>query len=77
MGDRYILTVACEGCGFRDGDVFYAPTCGVVDWRCPNCGEVVDLEALTGITYEDASNLGEMQAMVEALMDHSRPRRGW
>ena len=38
MGDRYILTVNCPKCGYEDDDVYYAPTCGIVDWECPKCG---------------------------------------
>ncbi len=57
MGDRYILTVECPDCGYIDDDVYYAPTCGFVNWECPECGKVVCLEKETGISYEDASNL--------------------
>lgn len=55
MGDRYTLTVKCD-CGKVDDDVYYAPTCGFTHWRCPTCGKLIDLEAYSGITYEDASN---------------------
>ena len=57
MGDRYILAVECPNCKFFDDDVYYAPTCGIVEWECPKCGKVIDLEEETGISYEDASNL--------------------
>jgi transposase-like protein len=66
MGDRYILTVTCPDCGFTDEDVYYAPTCDFVDWNCPKCGKNVDLEKLTGITYEDASN----KDMIEDILDY-------
>lgn len=56
MGDRYYLTVECPKCCYKDGDVYYAPTCGITEWNCPKCGELVDLEKLTGISYEDCSN---------------------
>jgi hypothetical protein len=62
MGDRYILTVTCPKCGRVDDDVFYAPTCGFVEHKCP-CGHVVDLEELTGISYEDASNRAEIEKL--------------
>ena len=65
MGDRYIITVTCPDCGFIDDDVYYAPTCGFVDWECPKCNKKVDLEKLTGITYEDASNAD----MIEDIVD--------
>ena len=61
MGTRYILTVTCPECGFVDNDVYFAPTCGMTDWKCPECSRVVDLYALTGITYEDASNAAEIR----------------
>ena len=49
MGDRYILTVACPVCGHKDGDVYFAPTCGFKTWKC-QCGHIVDLEKYTGIS---------------------------
>lgn len=70
MGNRYILTVICPQCGFEDDDVPFAPTCDFVDWKCPECGHVVDLYALTGITYDDASNLLEITEMCEFTKAH-------
>lgn len=55
MGDRYFLTVACPSCGASDDSVYYAPTCGIIEHKCP-CGHVTDLEKYTGISFEDASN---------------------
>lgn len=69
MGDRYILEISCPKCGYFDDDVYYAPTCGFVNWRCPECGTVVDLEKLTGTTYEDASNLDEIKRIIEDFGD--------
>lgn len=63
MGTRWILEVTCPQCGFEDDDVPFAPTCDFVDWKCPECGFVVDLYALTGITYEDASSAKEITEM--------------
>ena len=65
MGDRYTVPVQCPNCGIRD-EAWYAPTCGCVDWKC-GCGHVIDLEELTGISYEDASNAGEINAMIKSL----------
>lgn len=62
MGDRYILTVTCPQCGRVDDDVYFAPTCGFTEHTCA-CGQVVDLTELTGLTFEDASNRGVIQAM--------------
>ncbi|KKL60461.1 hypothetical protein LCGC14_2205010, partial [marine sediment metagenome] len=67
MGDRYIITVTCKGCGYTDDDVYYAPTCGFTDWKCPECDVVVDLEELTGISYDDASNLTEISEIIENM----------
>lgn len=65
MGDRYILEMECKKCGYEDDDVYYAPTCGFVEWKCPKCKYVVDLEKYTGITYEDASNAGLISDLVK------------
>lgn len=62
MGDRYFLTVRCN-CGTVGEEVYYAPTCGIVDWTCPGCGDVMNLEEYTGITKEEASTLDEMKAL--------------
>ena len=63
MGIREILEVTCPQCGFEDDDVPFAPTCDFVTWKCPECGFVVDLMAMTGISYEEASNADEMAEM--------------
>jgi len=67
MGNRYILYVTCPVCGFEDQDAYYAPTCGFLDWVCPTCDHKVDLEKLTGITYEDASNADLIAEVVKAI----------
>ena len=69
MGDRYILTVTCPKCNKTDDDVYYAPTCGFITHRC-SCGHVIDLEEETGITYDDASNAGEIGDIVDKLEGH-------
>ena len=56
MGDRFYLEVICSKCGLKEGDVYYAPTCGFVNWTCPQCKNILDLEKYTGISYEDCSN---------------------
>lgn len=76
MGDRYVLTVKCPKCGKVDDDVYYAPTCGFIEWTC-ECGHVVDLEELTGITYEDASNRREIEQVIQQIAErcdeHDKP----
>ena len=67
MGTRYFLTVVCE-CGVEEEDVCYAPTCGFVSHTCSGCGAVIDLEKRTGITYEDASNVAEIEAAIAETM---------
>ena len=67
MGDRYVLEVTCPKCGLRDDDVPYAPTCGFVDWKCDNCGHVVDLEKYTGISRKKASNAGVIQKLIAKI----------
>ena len=73
MGDRYLVPIECPGCQVRD-EAYYAPTCGFVTWVCVTCGAKVDLEKLTGITYEDASNREEIQTLVDEIVKHA-PRR--
>ena len=63
MGDRYFLTVVCSECGGRDDGVYYAPTCGFVDWKCRCCGVVTDLEKYTGISTDECSTLEEMREL--------------
>lgn len=69
MGDRYILEITCPNCHYYDDDVYYAPTCGFVDWDCPKCGYKVDLAEYTGISYEDASNRNAMQKLIDAIKE--------
>lgn len=69
MGDRFFLEVTCPKCGFHDDDVYYAPTSDFIDWTCDGCGHVVDLEELTGISYEDASN---PNIMVNTMNNYTR-----
>lgn len=76
MGDRYFLNVTCKECGFREDEVYYAPTCGLIDWECPECGTVVDLQKLTGISYEDASNRDQIGALVNGFKIGTARARG-
>ena|GEM_PF-7046757 len=73
MGDRYFLYIACPKCGFVD-NTMYAPTCGFVDWRCPSCEYVVDLEALIGISRDECSNADEIVAIVKKEAERYVPR---
>ena len=68
MGDRYILTVECRKCGHVNDDVYYAPTCGFTEYQC-RCGNVVDLGAYTGISYEDCSNIDLIQDIVDSFVN--------
>ena len=79
MGTRYLLTVKCPKCGKVEHDVYYAPTCGFVEYTC-QCGHVIDLQEETGISYDDASNRAEVEAAVEdiaagRLHDHDDVKR--
>ena len=74
MGIREILEVTCPQCGFEDDDVPFAPTCDFVTWKCPECGFIVDLMAMTGISYEDASNADEIAKITEMC---EFTRAGW
>ena len=55
MGDRYILSVKCK-CGYRDNDVYYAPTCGFMFWKCPKCKKRTSLEKYSGIDAEGCAS---------------------
>ena len=68
MGNRYELTVTCPACNFVGHDVPFAPTCGFVHWVCPECDHTVDLVEETGITYEDASNADEINAIIDTFI---------
>ena len=63
MGTRYWIHVTCPSCGACEDNVYYAPTCGFVEWPC-RCGRVVDLEEYTGISHDEASNIDEMRNLV-------------
>ncbi len=68
MGDRYFLSIVCPKCGNKDEKVYFAPTCGFVEWKCPKCGFMVDLVEKTGITAEMASNKEEIAAMIKDVL---------
>ena len=66
MGTRYDIELTCSKCGHIQ-DAWYAPTCGFTEHKCRKCGHVTDLGEYTGISYEDASNLGEMQDIADGM----------
>jgi len=66
MGDRYDLIVTCE-CGEKDNEVWYAPTCGCMTWKCLKCGKVIDLEEYSGIDAEGCANTNEGVEAVRKL----------
>jgi len=68
MGDRYIIQVKCEKCGYIDDDVYYAPTCGFEFHQCTKCNHVIDLAKYTGISVDDASNKDIIANMIAALL---------
>lgn len=72
MGDRYFVTLVCPSCEQVD-EAYYAPTCGFTEWNC-TCGHVFDLEAETGITYEDASNRKELEVMIDRMKEGIWPK---
>lgn len=64
MGTRYLLSVECPKCKIIDDDVYYAPTCGFLTFKC-KCGYEIDLEKYTGISYENASNASEIAEIIK------------
>jgi hypothetical protein len=39
MGDRYIVSLKCAGCGIKNEDIYYSPSCGFTTFTCTKCGE--------------------------------------
>lgn len=66
MGDRFSGPITCPRCSEKD-EYYYAPTCGFTVWQCPKCGMEVDLEELTGISYEDASNREQIAGIIKRV----------
>lgn len=58
MGVRYYLSVKCPNCKFEEEDVYYAPTCGFMNWECPSCRKTIDLEEYSGIVAEGCATTG-------------------
>lgn len=38
MGDRYTLQLKCAYCDELNDDVYYAPSCGFLSFKCQRCG---------------------------------------
>lgn len=51
MRKRRIAIVVCPNCGFTDNDVCFEPKWGFIEWHCPECGQIIDLIKLLGISY--------------------------
>ena len=68
MGTRYYISVKCPECGHHKDDVYYAPTCGFVDYTC-KCGHIIDMEKYTGISYEEASNRKEIETLIKNMSE--------
>jgi hypothetical protein len=68
MGARYIIMVTCPEC-VQVEEGYYAPTCGFVDHRCTQCGHRTDLETLTGISYQQASNIHKIKSVINKLKE--------
>ena len=75
MGDRYLVTIKCPKCGYTEGDVYYAPTCGFLTWRCPKCKRMVDLAVYTGISEAEASNKEKLERIIAAASDKAELKR--
>ncbi len=68
MGDRYYISIVCPVCYFKD-TAYYAPTCGFIKWECINCNHIIDLEKLTGISYDEASNADLIERMINDIIN--------
>ena len=69
MGDRITLEVTCSKCGKIDEQVWYAPTCGVMTWKCPMCGTIIDLEKYTGV---DADSMASTEYGRKAIAEQRK-----
>ena len=68
MGTRYFLTVKCGKCGITCDNVYYAPTCSMTTFEC-SCGNIIDLEKLTGISAEDTNSAAEINAIIRRFKE--------
>ena len=75
MGTRWVLEIRCPQCGFEDDNIPFIPTCDFMDWKCPKCDFVMDLLELTGISYEDASNVDEIAEICDKFRIESTLRK--
>jgi endogenous inhibitor of DNA gyrase (YacG/DUF329 family) len=73
MGDRYFLTVKCPKCGQVDNEVYYAPTCDFTTHKC-KCGQIIDLEEYSGISYEEASNRDVVAKLIRKRSLHRKAK---
>jgi len=49
MGNRYeIKKLKCAYCGFENEDIYYAPTCGILTFKCKKCGKVNFIKEIIG-----------------------------
>lgn len=72
MGTRYWVEITCQECGAEE-TAWHAPTCGVKTFKC-DCGNEIDLEDVTGISEEQASN----RLVLEKIIDSFRvPQKYW
>ncbi len=76
MGDRYFITIICPDCGYIEEDIYYAPTCGFVDWNCAKCRKRIDLSEYTGISREDASNRDKIEKLIADMKISKEEQNG-
>lgn len=59
MGDRYELTLRCEYCKNLNKDIWYAPTCNSLTFKCKKCNKFnfitteLTTKKLEKVTYSD------------------------
>lgn len=39
MGERYILELGCAHCGEMNENVYFAPSSGLISFKCEVCGQ--------------------------------------
>ena len=59
MGDRYELDKECVYCGKLNQEIWFAPTCNSLTFKCEKCKKTnfittdLDVKKLEEVTYED------------------------
>lgn len=89
MGDRYELNKKCVYCNTLNEDIWYAPTCNSMTFKCSKCNKInfitteFIVKRVEEVTYEDvysainnASNIMDDKMIKECAKDFFDELRG-